>query len=80
MRGSAELGVTASAAVGTALRLVAIGDQGRDVLARFDRIAIGERLPAMLRSRFGGWQLRGRTGRHKPAHVTAGRHADRPAH
>lgn len=51
MRGSAELGVTASAAVGNALRLVAIGDQGRDVLARFDRIAIGERLPAVLRSR-----------------------------
>lgn len=53
MRGTADLGaIAASAAVDSAMRLVAVGDQGRDTLARLERIAIGERLPALLHSRF----------------------------
>lgn len=53
MRGTADLGISASAAVNSVARLVPIGDQGRDVLARFERIALGERLPALLRANLG---------------------------
>lgn len=53
MRGTADLGISASAAVNSVSRLVPIGDQGRDVLARFERIALGDRLPALLRANLG---------------------------
>lgn len=44
--------VPAVAGVSAAARVVAVGDQGRDVLARFDRIAQGAKLEAKLQSRF----------------------------
>ena len=59
MRGTAELGaVTAATAPLAPARLVSIGDQGLDVQARLDRIALGSELSAVLRERYADGSFR----------------------